>query len=131
MFVYSNTELYAENEGEAVGMIYGYINNAWIIKFMCERKLPESASLLSDAFENWMYRNRFVVSKLADGLARTPVEERMQMDELAKQIRERKIILFNGLSESEKENTCSSLASKLDSDSYKQEMPNAYKFMSK
>ena len=130
-FAHSNTELYAENEGEAVGIIYGYIKKIDVLKFMCARKAPEKGTLLSEAVDKWMTRNSSVVTNLTDGLDRTPIDIREQLFEMGKQVSNNRIILFNKMSQSEKENTCVSLADNLNSDSYKNEYPLAYKFLSK
>ncbi|MFD2168288.1 hypothetical protein ACFSJY_18670 [Thalassotalea euphylliae] len=129
-FAHSNSELDAENEGEAVGIIYGYIKKVDVLKFMCERKVPEKGVLLSEAIDKWMTRNSSVVANLTDGLDRTPTDMREQLFEMAKQVSNNRIILFNKMSLSEKENACVSLAEHLNSDSYKNEYPLAYKIMS-
>ena len=129
-FAHSNSELDAENEGEAVGIIYGYFKKVDVIKFMCERKAPEKGALLSEAIDKWKTRNSSVVANLTDGLDRTPIDMREQLFEMAKQVSRNRIILFNKMSQSEKENTCASLAEHLNSDSYKNEYPIAYKLMS-
>lgn len=129
-FAHSNSELDAENEGEAVGIIYGYFKKVDVVKFMCERKAPEKGALLSEAIDKWKTRNSSVVANLTDGLDRTPIDMREQLFEMAKQVSRNRIILFNKMSQSEKENTCASLAEHLNSDSYKNEYPIAYKLMS-
>lgn len=51
---YSITEQDAANEGEAVGIVFGHLKEMDVLKFMCERKSPETAKLVSTAVNEWM-----------------------------------------------------------------------------
>jgi hypothetical protein len=128
---YSNTSFDAENESEAVGIIYGHIKEIDVLKFMCVRKVPVKGVLVSEAFDEWMSRNRSVVTNLFGSLERTPIKKREELFEVAKTLSNNRIILFNKLNQSEKEEMCLLLASRLNSDWYKKEYPLAYKLMSK
>lgn len=130
-YAYSNTALDAENEGEAIGIVYGHIKEIDVLKFMCQRKVPETEIIVSGAVDSWMSRNSVVVTNLMSGLDRIPTKEREQLFELAKKVSHNIIILFNKQSQSEKEKLCLVLTNKLDSDLCKEEYPIAYKFMSK
>ncbi len=130
-YAYSNAALDAENEGEAIGIVYGHIKEIDVLKFMCNRKVPETGSIISDAVDAWMVRNSVVVTNLMSGLDRVPEKEREQLFELGKKVSNNTIVLFNKQSQSEKEKSCLVLANKLDSDFYKEEYPVAYKLMGK
>lgn len=130
-YAYSNAALDAENEGEAIGIVYGHIKEIDVLKFMCNRKVPETGSIISDAVDAWMVRNSVVVTNLMSGLNRVPEKEREQLFELGKKVSNNTIVLFNKQSQSEKEKSCLVLANKLDSDFYKEEYPVAYKLMGK
>jgi hypothetical protein len=127
----SNTALDAENEGEAVGIVYGHYKEIDVLKFMCGRKVPEQGLLVSKAADEWMTMNSLVLTNLSDGLGRTPIKDREELFEVVKTITNNRIILFNKLSQPEKEEMCLLLASRLNSDWYKKEYPLAYKLMSK
>ena len=130
-YAYSNAALDAENEGEAIGIVFGHIKEIDVLKFMCNRKAPKAGAVVSEAVDAWMARNSAVVSNLMSGLDRIPTQEREQLFELGKKVSNNTIILFNKQSQSEKEELCLALANKLDSDLYKEEYPVAYKFMGK
>jgi len=128
---YSNAVLDAENEGEAIGIVYGHIKEIDVLKFMCNRKVPEKGAIVSKAVDAWMTRNSVIVTNLMSGLDRIQEIEREQLFKLGKKVSNNTIVLFNKHSQSEKENLCLDLANKLDSDFYKEEYPVAYKLMEK
>jgi dynactin complex subunit len=125
-YAYSNTALDAENEGEAIGIVYGHIKEIDVLKFMCQRKAPETGVIVSEAVDAWMSRNSTVITNLMNGLDRIPAKEREQLFEFAKTVSNNRIILFNKQSQPEKEELCLVLANKLDSGLYKEEYPIAY-----
>jgi len=128
---YSITEQDAANEGEAVGIVFGHLKEMDVLKFMCERKSPETAKLVSTAVNEWMVRNEHLVTNLVTDLDNTPAPEKEQLFEIAKQVSNYMIISFNKLEKTEKDKICLSLASRLNSDSYQKEYPVAYQLISK
>lgn len=130
-YAYSNASSDAENEGKAIGIVYGHIKEMDVFKFMCNRKAPEAGAIVTEAIDAWMSRNNAVVTNLMTGLDRISTKEREQLFDLGKNVSNNSIIWFNKQSQLEKEELCLALAKKLSSDLYKKEYPIAYKIMGK
>jgi hypothetical protein len=127
---HSNSIFDANNEGEAIGIIYSYTQRLEVIKFMCDRKVPEKGALLTEAIDKWIARNIDMLINFNNGLDRIPSSEREKLFELIKKAQHNIIIAFNKLNKQEKEKTCISLAEHLNLDTFRNEFPLAYKFMS-
>ncbi len=128
---FSNQLLDAENEEEAIGIMYGVMTDIDVMSFMCERKLSNKSETISSAVNSWVRRNQVVITNFKNGLEKTPISEMEKIAHLSKKAVETKIIKFNDLTQVQKEDACMSLVNRLDSDLYRKEYPKTYEFMSK
>ncbi|MEZ9823350.1 hypothetical protein AB4238_22475 [Shewanella sp. 10N.286.45.A1] len=130
-FANANSSIDAENEGEAVGILFGYLKEVDVYKFMCSKYAPEMKETISRATDDWMNRNNTIVVSLLSGLERTPENEVNELLEVAQKTSRNRIILFNKLSKTEQGELCSKMVTELTEDTVKQKYPLAIKHLSK
>ena len=130
-FSSANSSVDAANEGEAVGILFGYLKEVDVYKFMCSKYAPEMKETISRATDDWMNRNKTIVASLLSGLERTPENEVNELLAVAQKTSRNRIILFNKLSKTEQGKLCSKMVTELIEDTVKQKYPLAIKHLSK